>query len=102
MGLVRNAVAGLFAAASLTIGGCGTAVPPDAPPAASAADTAALAGLWRSDATAAFLAMAPAINAVVGGATGPATLAAVSPAPHHGGAAGVHEVGTSEVDHEVA
>ena len=87
MGLVRNAVAGLFAAAGVTVAGCGAPVPADPPPAVSAADTAALAVLWRSDATAAFLAMAPAINAVVGGATGPAALAPVSPAVHRDGAA---------------
>ena len=97
MGLVRNAVAGLFAAATVTVGGCGTRVPADAAPAASAADTAALAGLWRSEPTAAFLALAPAINAAVGSAPAMAGLAAVSPALYRDAAGGTQAAAEEHV-----
>jgi hypothetical protein len=97
MGLVRNAAAGLVTAASALLGGCGTAVPADPAPSASAADTAALAALWKSEPTAAFLAMAPAINAAVGPAAAVPGLAAVSPALYRDAAGGTHAAAEEHV-----
>lgn len=88
MRLRRNAIARLLAAIGLAAAGCTQGDGPrELDAGRRAADAAALEAVWTADAVASFLALAPALNAVIGaGPESPAVVEALLPATGGGAA----------------